>query len=594
MKKIISLLLALFVFCALIACEDNSSVADDPMLSFKTQKVHWQPCDPTFTGQEHKEFEKLGNRMSCAELRVPMDHHSPARGELSMAVIRVAAANPARRKGVIVFNPGGPGGDGLILAPYFALLGMLAAQDPVSSPSAWQVLANQYDFIGFSPRGVGASSRLTCVSNELARPARDLYEDRTTQNIANHLYNVSLETKACRRNPLTPYINTEQTARDMDMLRALLNEAKLNYIGYSYGTWLGLWYASLFPRHVGRMVIDSNTDFTGTFDDIFQILLPAGYQRAFNEVLAPYAARHPAVFNLGATEQEVRQAYTALPPYLRYIVTPLLIQSLRHRALVDSGLAALSAAKSITPLLNSRRLPQEIIIQYIQSFVFSADNTIDEEARQFAAQFIELYYNQIFQPATAYPYASHIANINATFLAVRCNDTKTKSDPQFWLTLGHEAATKYPLTGADSLINPCTYWVRPNIVKPDAALANKAGSLLMVQSEFDAPTPREGAENTFAALPNAKMVFVKDEHSHGIFPYGTACVDQTVLQFFITESPQVLPRRMICPSKPLNFDTVGLSVMEFDEAKKHIMSEIHSIIHRNALGATVSFPFKHK
>lgn len=101
--------------------------------------------------------------------------------------------------------------------------------------------------VGFSPRGTGAGTTLTCTANEPSREVNFPSDDRSPANIEAMLYNLRLATKACQNNPLTPYINTEQTAWDLDLIRHLIGDAKLNYIGYSYGTWLGAWYAARFP-----------------------------------------------------------------------------------------------------------------------------------------------------------------------------------------------------------------------------------------------------------------------------------------------------------------------------------------------------------
>ncbi len=112
---------------------------------------------------------------------------------------------------------------------------------------------------------------------------------RTFDNI---LHNSRLIAENCGKNPQTPYMNSETTVRDLDMVRHLLGDSKFNYIGYSYGTWLGTWYAGRYPERVGRMLLIGNADITAPLNDV---LLPQGQgmQRVMDEVLAAYASPPP-------------------------------------------------------------------------------------------------------------------------------------------------------------------------------------------------------------------------------------------------------------------------------------------------------------
>ena len=285
MKNLInSRRLAMMATAGLLAACGGSN-APDPMQTFTQQSLAWQACDPTILGQETALFEGLGSRAQCANMRVPLDHDNPGKGEAVVALLRVSAEDSKQRAGAIFFNPGGPGGDGLgFAAMYGALWASANPADPLGKPL--KQLSMQYDLIGFSPRGVGASTRLYCASNEMLKEVQLPSADRSAENIDNMLYNARLKADACRKNPLSRYINTEQTARDMDLARQLLGDEKLNYIGYSYGTWLGAWYASRFPERAGRMVLDSNMNFAGTFDDAV-LMQPMGFSASWTRCWLP-------------------------------------------------------------------------------------------------------------------------------------------------------------------------------------------------------------------------------------------------------------------------------------------------------------------
>ena len=154
---------------------------------------------------------------------------------------------------------------------------------------------NATTLVGFSPRGTGSSTQLRCTSAEKLIPASILVADGAAENIQDNLLNARLKAEACLSNPLTPYINSDATARDMDIIRRVLGDDKLNYLGISYGTWLGTWYAGLFPERVGRMVMIGNTDITAKLNDTL-LSQEMGMQRVMDEILAPLRRRKSGGF----------------------------------------------------------------------------------------------------------------------------------------------------------------------------------------------------------------------------------------------------------------------------------------------------------
>jgi pimeloyl-ACP methyl ester carboxylesterase len=204
-----------------------TSAAPSP---FTGQQVSWAPCG--LSGLE------------CAKITVPRDWATPGDGQtLKVAISRTKATDPAHREGVLFTNPGGPSGSGLGL--------------PWSLATAQPKLAARYDVIGMDPRGVGSSTQLNCDIAVEPLMAASNYDSRDLSDTA--VAARAAATKAiadgCVANPLTPYVNTWQTAHDMDLVRVLLGEPKLNYTGYSYGTWLGAKYAALFPATTGKVIL---------------------------------------------------------------------------------------------------------------------------------------------------------------------------------------------------------------------------------------------------------------------------------------------------------------------------------------------------
>lgn len=201
--------------------------------------IDWGPCtDAALAGQAE-----------CGYLSVPLDYQHPNGATIKLAVSRVKHTVPeSQYQGVMLVNPGGPGGSGLDLAT-------LGAAVPNNAGDA-------YDWIGFDPRGVGASKpALSCIPDYF-HGDRPPYTPTTPGLLQTWLARSKAYAQACGRNggALLAHMKTTDSARDMDRIRAALGASKINYYGFSYGTYLGQVYTTLFPDRVRRMVLDSNVD----------------------------------------------------------------------------------------------------------------------------------------------------------------------------------------------------------------------------------------------------------------------------------------------------------------------------------------------
>jgi pimeloyl-ACP methyl ester carboxylesterase len=205
----------------------------DPRLArFYDQKLSWRDC----------------GRDKCTKLTVPLDYDAPDGTTIKLAVLKVPAQG--HRIGSLVVNPGGPGGSGV----NYAAAGSLQFGAPLS---------DAYDIVGFDPRGVGQSDPLSCADTKQldALIAFDPDPDtRAERNQMDQLVRGFGQGCLDRSGDLARHMSTTEVARDMDILRAALGEAKLDYLGASYGTFIGATYADLFPSHVGRFVLDGAID----------------------------------------------------------------------------------------------------------------------------------------------------------------------------------------------------------------------------------------------------------------------------------------------------------------------------------------------
>ena len=215
----------------------SASVSAD-LAAYYGQKVSWEGCpsDDDFSVQGKDTFE-------CATIKVPLDYARPGDGSTDLSVLRRKAKNP---RGSLILNPGGPGSSGVDYAR--------AARVVLT-----RRLLSEYDVVGFDPRGVVRSDPVDCLDDAQldAFFATDGTPD-TPQEVADLAAQSRLVGVGCKsKSPgIAPFMDSESATRDMDILRAVLGDEKLNFLGKSYGTYLGAQYAELFPDKVGKVVLD--------------------------------------------------------------------------------------------------------------------------------------------------------------------------------------------------------------------------------------------------------------------------------------------------------------------------------------------------
>ncbi|MFM6974438.1 MAG: alpha/beta hydrolase, partial [Agromyces sp.] len=200
------------------------------------QSVDWTAC---------------GTGFDCARITAPLDWDQPGVSTISLAIVRHRATEVSQ--GAVFVNPGGPGGSGY----------RLVRQRLESAFS--QRLRRQFDIIGFDPRGVGRSSAVSCGSAAVVREFVYPVLPGTrgdSEWIAAKQRNDRAFGAACASHTgaLLGHVDTVSAARDLDLLRAVTGQSKLNYLGFSYGTSLGATYASIFPKRMGRFVLDGAVD----------------------------------------------------------------------------------------------------------------------------------------------------------------------------------------------------------------------------------------------------------------------------------------------------------------------------------------------
>lgn len=544
----------------LAGCSESPS---DPLTPYRTQALAWAECDPTIVPVPYGPLlTNLRLRARCATMRVPLDYADPSRGDAVVALLRVAAEGGVPRKGSIVFNPGGPGDDGLSFAVIFGTLWTNANPDSPSGAPFKQV-SLAYDLVGFSPRGVGASTRHYCGSNELLAFVANPTRDRGADNLKAMRDQGRLIAESCRKNPLTPFINTEATSQDMDLMRHLLGDERLNYWGYSYGTWLGTWYASRFPERVGRMVLGGMFDVTGNLPDGYLRQAP-GMQRVLDDVLAPYAARHPALFALGTDANAIRAVHPSLSVDLQGATTDLMTGFMGNAQVADAAVLALRAAKVLQGILDAHPLASEAEVAALVDaavFVPPASSDPDKAAKGHAQTLRGTYFSAVRRDRSPV----NLAGSPAAQWTITCNDTAMTRDVASWEQELDRLSARYPFAGGVFSVMPCLSWGGPSVARPALEPATRAGTIVVIQSQLDPQTPIEGARVSLAALPNARMVELEGEITHAIaLPYGNPCIDVPVGEYLLTGAAP--PRETSCQGKPLPADAASALVADPVEA----------------------------
>ncbi|MEV5380932.1 alpha/beta hydrolase [Streptomyces nondiastaticus] len=470
---------------------------------YASQKLDWKPCPEVAPGLE------------CAQMTVPRDWHAPDAGkDLTIAVSRVKAGDPAQRRGVLMMAAGGPGGSGL--------------KRPAGLAKAAPSIGGAYDIVSFDQRGVGASTPLQCqTQEELDAFFAGDFRDRSPEAVQRVLDNSRKLAEACRakHGDLLPYITTEQTVRDMDLLRSLLGERKISYYGASYATMVGAYYASVFPQRVERAVLDSNIAFDGTWEQ-FETGQPKSFQRRFEQDFLPWLAKNDATYHYGKTAAEAKATWER-----------------RRSALHDRPLS-LDGGRTKGKTVDPNRFDSGTI-----QAVYNSQQGFPGLATALAAL-------EHWESATAAErqladrvFGSYLSpNFFAEFLAVTCADTPWNRDTEHWVRRSGEDTAKYPLIGARELAFSATCAAWPTAPGPRVKITGKGvPPVLMLNSLHDPATYYEGAQRAHRALKGSRLVTVPGG-DHGVYGGGNACADGIVDKYLL--SGELPARDVTCEAAP--------------------------------------------
>ncbi|MFH9611134.1 alpha/beta hydrolase [Streptomyces sp. NPDC017448] len=483
---------------------------------FRSQQLVWQPCFPG----PGEGLPPGGERLECSTMKAPLDWNDQGRGSIDLAVSRLRPVD-GEPKNLLLTNPGGPGEPGVVVPLLFL--------DP-----AHRAVADSSEIVGMDVRGTGDSTSVSCGGRTIGRD-RDV-RDRSRANVDAMLDSAQSMARACQQAsaPLGDFVNTAQTVRDFDLLRALLGHERTNWFGFSAGTWLGAHYATAFPARTGRFVLDSSVPFTRTWQHHYA-LQPMGFERRFRQDFLPWVARYEQVYGLGGSASSVRSGYERVRAFLAGQPLPLEDGTVLTATTLDSLIAGSLYSKGLFPRGAELLAGLNAAIGGPSPEAAGKGLTAGVSALRSAARMPGA-------PAGA-PDA-----VDATFYTVGCNDTPWYGNRQTLAATSAAQGRLFPLIGWRSIAEPCVFWKRPAVHLPKPT-GRGLPPVLMVQSEHDPATPMEGAKLAASEFANARLLRVTDEGDHMLYGNGNACVDEAVNAYL---ADGVLPRRdATCAGRPL-------------------------------------------
>lgn len=451
------------------------------LMSYYTQNLDWKPCGAGF---------------DCTEVTAPLDWEKPATGDISLAIVRHQATRTAQ--GSLLINPGGPGASGYDFVA--DSLGYAVGAD----------LIENFDVIGFDPRGVGRSTAVACLDAK----AMDEYnygvvtQPRNTPEWEAELTARDKDfAEACEANSggILPHITTVDSARDMDLIRGVLGDKTLNYLGYSYGTFLGATYAKLYPERAQRLVLDGALD--------------------------------PSVPGLQVGATQAAGFESALRAYLENCLTT---KGCPFNGTVDEALSdfrALLASISRAPLKNSdgRVLTVDTMVTGAITAMYS------QQSWQYLTQGITaaLQGDPSVMMALADQYndrgpdGNYVDNTAEAFRAYNCMDYPVEDDKAAEDAMIKEiektAPTFAPYWQAP---DPCEVWPYPPVGVREPIAASGSGPILVVGTTNDPATPYAWAQSLAQQLDNGVLITRVGE-GHTGYNKGNRCVDTAVESFLI-------------------------------------------------------------
>ena len=467
--------------------------------SFYGQKVEWYDCGAT--GGMEKSADRTG--FQCAKVRVPLDYSQPGGQTIEIAMKKHPATGSARQ-GTLFMNPGGPGGSGV--------------DDVGGMPtSTFAGVQSAYDIIGFDPRGIGSSTAITCSSDAEAKAMEGVspvdgagapvaFEQRAaviSEQVKQFEASCAANTKPAE---LLDHVDTVSVARDLDVLRALSGDQKLNYAGFSYGTYLGAHYAELFPANTGRLVLDGALDPSLTYSERRQ-----GQARGFERALRNYVAwcqsgqSCPLTGDVDAGVQQIGDVFT-------------------------------SANQSPVPSSDPNRPVKGEDMKQIVGLMLHSPESSWSVVSEALGQVINKHDASAFRSIADQLDAQPLVNTGA-MMGTNCLDYRVEGDMATWTAQSKELERIAPrfATVSDAGDLSCQAWGHTGTQPSKALHAKGAAPILVIGTTGDPATPHEWAVALADQLESGQLL-TWEGNGHVAYsnPGHGPCVTQAVDTYLLS------------------------------------------------------------
>lgn len=440
---------------------------------FYHQQLDWKSCGD-------RALDAAG--ALCAGVVVPLDYGRPDGRTTTVAISRIAATDPARRRGIMLSNPGGPGGPGLSM--------MVTVRDRLTPD-----VRAQYDLIGMDPRGIGRSDRVNCalpLPTMLFSAGFDVFGYARDTALA-----AALATSCVAPDPeRARFSTTRNVARDMDVIRGVFGDARTSYYGGSYGSYLGAVYLQMFGDRADRFVLDSGVDPDRYWIGMFQDM--GGTNEAALDDWAIWAARHDADYHFGSTPAQVRA----------------FIEDLLHRA-------AAHPVVSDAYLIDEHTVPMMLLALLVNpklnADLADAVRIIDDGV---SGRPVDMQRLKTKISGAVPTEASGMA-------AVLCGDRAAPRDPAWYYRNIEAVRASQPVFGAfANNITACAFWPEP--VEPPTEVRNASPALLLGTVQ-DTRTAYPQTLELHRDLSASRLVTLAHTRIHGAFRVGLSpCVNDIV------------------------------------------------------------------
>ncbi|MEU9228265.1 alpha/beta hydrolase [Streptomyces massasporeus] len=463
------------------------------LTSYYAQKPAWRGCGvPGF---------------ECATLKAPLDYAKPSSGDVRLALTRKKATGPGKRLGSLLVNPGGPGG---------SAIGYVQAYAGIGYPA--EVRA-RYDMVAVDPRGVARSEPVKCLDG----PGMDTYTqtDTTPDDVKETdglvaAYRTFAEGCGADAPRLLRHVSTVEAARDMDIVRAVLGDEKLNYVGASYGTFLGATYAGLFPDRAGRLVLDGAMDPSLPARRL-NLEQTAGFETAFRSFAKDCVRQADCPLGgKGTSPDRVGENLRAF--FAKLDTRPVPTGQADGRRLTES-LATTGVIAAMYDEGSWEQLREALTSAMKENdgsgLLVLSDSYYERDADG-------AYSNLMFANA-----AVNCLDLPASF---DTPDEVSRALPEF-----EKASPVFGKGLAWAALN-CAYWPVQATGEPHRIEAKGAAPIVVVGTTRDPATPYRWAKALAGQLSSARLLTYEGD-GHTAYGRGSSCIDRTINAYLLRGTP---------------------------------------------------------